>query len=310
MKKLNLNFQTDSQMQELIRRWQEWLGQTRRYSEHTLDAYSRDLSEFIDFVAQKEAHLLGLNDFQNMNVRTFRSFLSERSHKHIEKSSIARELSALKNFFKWLNKNKYIQNTALSIISSPKQSKILPRALDIDDTLSLLSKAKEFAKEPWQGLRDVAVFTLLYGCGLRISEALNLNIGDITTENYLRIKGKGNKERIVPLLPAVVETINDYLAQCPYKMRIGEPLFLGARGERLLPRIVQRQMEKIRMYMQLPDSITPHALRHSFATHLLENGTDLRSLQELLGHASLTTTQRYTDVSIEKMTEEYNKWQK
>jgi len=309
MKIIN-NFKTDSQMQELIRRWQEWLSQTRRYSAHTLDAYSRDLGEFIDFVVQKEEHHLTIDDFQNMSVRTFRSYLSERSRRHIEKSSIARELSALKNFFKWMNKNKYIENTALTIISSPKQPKVLPRALDVDDTFTFLDKAKEFAKEPWQGLRDVAVFTLLYGCGLRISEALNLNVGDITNQNYLRIKGKGNKERIVPLLPAVVKTIDDYLAQCPYKMRIGEPLFLGARGERLLPRIVQRQMEKIRMYLQLPDSITPHALRHSFATHLLENGTDLRSLQELLGHASLTTTQRYTDVSIEKMTEEYNKWQK
>ena len=154
------------------------------------------------------------------------------------------------------------------------------------------------------------MFTLLYGCGLRISEALSLNIGDISNENYLRIKGKGNKERIVPLLPEVVDSINDYLSKCPYKMRTGEPLFVGARGERLLPRIVQRQMKKIRTYLGLPDSITPHALRHSFATHLLANGTDLRSLQELLGHASLSTTQRYTDVSIEKMTEEYQKWQK
>lgn len=300
----------DSQMQEIVRRWQEWLSGTKRYSEHTLDAYSRDLSAFLAFASQKLNHLLTLEDFQNFDVRTFRSFLSERSHKHIEKSSMARELSALKNFFKWLNKNQYIKNTTLTIISSPKQNKILPRALDVDDTFTFLDEVKKFAKEPWQGLRDLAVFTLLYGCGLRISEALNLNVGDVTDENYIKIKGKGNKERIVPMLPAVIQAINNYLAQCPYKMRLGEPLFLGARGERLLPRIVQRQMEKIRRYMQLPDSITPHALRHSFATHLLENGTDLRALQELLGHASLTTTQRYTDVSIEKMTEEYNKWQK
>lgn len=307
---LRITENIDLQMQEIIRRWQEWLSSTRRYSEHTLDAYSRDLAAFLLFASQKNNHTLTLNDFQNFDIRIFRSFLSDRSHKHIEKSSIARELSALKNLFKWLNKNQYIKNTVLTIISSPKQTKVLPRALDVDDTFTFLDEAKKFAKEPWQGLRDLAVFTLLYGCGLRISEALNLNVGDITDENYIKIKGKGNKERIVPLLPAVTQAINDYLAQCPYKMRLGEPLFLGARGERLLPRIVQRQMEKIRRFMQLPDSITPHALRHSFATHLLENGTDLRALQELLGHASLTTTQRYTDVSIEKMTEEYNKWQK
>lgn len=300
----------DLQMQEIIRRWQEWLSGTKRYSTNTLDAYSRDLSVFLTFASEKYKRNLNLDDFQRFDIRLFRSFLSARSHKRIEKSSMARELSALKNFYKWLNKNNYTQNTNLSIISSPKHAKILPRALDINDTFTFLDEAKKFAKTPWQGSRDVAVFTLLYGCGLRISEALSLNMGDITAQNYIKIKGKGNKERIVPLLPAVVKAIDDYLSQCPYKMSTGEPLFLGARGERLLPRIIQRQMEKIRTYMQLPDSITPHALRHSFATHLLENGTDLRSLQELLGHASLTTTQRYTDVSIEKMTEEYNKWQK
>lgn len=308
--KNEIKFAVDIQMQELIHRWKEWLADTRRYSTHTLDAYLRDLSEFISFTAQQVGHTLTLSDFQNLTVRNFRSFLAHRTHQHLEKSSIARELSSLKNFFKWLNKNKYIENTSLSIISSPRQAKILPRALEIDDTFSFLNNVTSFSKTAWQGLRDVAVFTLLYGCGLRISEALSLNIGDINNSNYLRIKGKGNKERIVPLLPEVIKRIDDYLAQCPYKMRTGEPLFLGARGERLLPRIVQRQMEKIRRYMGLSDSITPHALRHSFATHLLSNGTDLRSLQELLGHASLSTTQRYTDVNIEKMTEEYQKWQK
>jgi len=195
-------------------------------------------------------------------------------------------------------------------ISSPKREKILPYALDIDDTMDFIEEAKNLSNDVWQGLRDSAIFTLLYGCGLRISEALSLNVGDITSENYLRIKGKGNKERIVPLLPAVVENINIYMEHCPYNLRTGEALFLGARGERLLPRIVQRQMQKIRLYMGLPDTVTPHALRHSFATHLLANGTDLRSIQELLGHVSLSTTQRYTDVNIEQIKKEYQKWNK
>lgn len=303
------NNKIDLQMQELFSRWYNWLRNIKRYSEHTLDSYSRDLAEFIDFAFEKQNRPLTLNNFQNFDVRNFRSFLAYRSHKHIAKSSLARELSALKNFFKWLNKNGYIQNTALTIISSPRQPKILPRALDVKDTLNFLDKAKGFGKQAWLGLRDAAIFSLLYGCGLRISEALNLNIGDITTENYLRIKGKGNKERIIPLLPAVTKAIDAYLEECPYKMRNGEPLFLGARGERLLPRIVQRQMQKIRLSLNLPDNITPHALRHSFATHLLSEGIDLRAIQELLGHASLTTTQRYTDVNIEKITKEYNKWQ-
>ena len=306
---MTVAYRADLQTQEIIRRWQEWLGNIKRYSQHTLDAYSSDVSEFINFIANKKQQNICLNDLQNCDVRTFRSFLSERTHKHIEKNSIARELSALKNFFKWLNRNNYIQNTNLTIISIPRRNKILPRALEVDDTLNFLENAKKFGKKPWLGLRDTAVFTLLYGCGLRISEALSLNIGDITSENYIRIKGKGNKERIVPLLPLVQKTIQNYLEECPFKMRQGEPLFVGARGERLLPRIIQRQMQKIRLFMGIPDSITPHALRHSFATHLLAKGTNLRSIQELLGHQSLMTTQRYTDVNIEKIKEEYKKWQ-
>lgn len=307
--KSEIQYHSDIQMQEIIHRWLKWLFETRRYSAHTLDAYSRDLSEFTEFASSQKGEDLSLDDFQHFSVRTFRSYLSHRAHLNINKSSLARELSALKNFYKWLNKNNYTANTNLSILSSPKRTKALPRALEIDDAFSLLEETPNFSKKRWLGLRDVAVFALLYGCGLRISEALSLNLGDISQENYLRIKGKGNKERIVPLLPIITEYIENYLHECPYKMRQGEPLFLGSRGERLLPRIVQRQMQKIRAYMNLPDSITPHALRHSFATHLLANGTDLRSIQELLGHASLSTTQRYTDVSIEKIKNEYKKWQ-
>lgn len=302
-------YQADAQVSELIRRWQEWLGSIRRYSQHTLDAYARDLADFISFTAAQKEREIQLTDFANFTVRTFRAYLSARAQKHIEKSSIARELSSIKSFYKWLHKNNYADNAAISVISTPRQAKVLPRALEVSDTFSLLDEAENFSKDEWQGLRDTAVLTLLYGCGLRISEALSLNIGDITEENYLRIVGKGNKERIVPLLPEVKKCITAYLEACPYKMRQGEPLFLGARGERLLPRIIQRQLQKIRLYMGLPDSITPHALRHSFATHLLANGSDLRSIQELLGHASLTTTQRYTEVNIEKIQEEYKKWQ-
>ena len=149
---------------------------------------------------------------------------------------------------------------------------------------------------------------LLYGCGLRISEALSLNVGDINpNSNFLRIKGKGNKERLVPLLPIITEAVNAYTAAAPYTFKHGEALFVGARGERLSPRIIQRQLQKIRAYMGLPDTVTPHALRHSYATHLLAEGTDLRSIQELLGHASLTTTQRYTDVQTETLKREYDK---
>lgn len=308
--KKEITYKADSYMLKLIKQWQEWLCSTRRYSVHTLDAYSRDLADFINFLSEQQNHTLSIENLQQLEYQTILSFITHRKHKHIEKNSLARNISTLKNFFKWLNKNKYLNNSLFNDISSPKREKILPYALDIDDTLDFIEEAKNLNKDVWQGLRDTAIFTLLYGCGLRISEALSLNVGDITTENYLRIKGKGNKERIVPLLPIVIENINNYVEHCPYKLRAGEALFLGARGERLLPRIVQRQMQKIRLYMGLPDTVTPHALRHSFATHLLANGTDLRSIQELLGHASLSTTQRYTDVDIEQIKKEYQKWNK
>ena len=268
---------------------------------------SRDLSGFFDFAAEHLGKVPETADLAKLEVRDFRAYLSQRAARHIDKSSLARELSTLKNFFKWLARYDILRNPALSVIRTPRRAKVLPKALEVNDTFNVIDEAQNLASNSWQGLRDMAIFTLLYGCGLRISEALSLNVGDIGNNDFLRIKGKGNKERIVPLLPVVVENINKYLAECPYQPKQGEPLFLGARGDRLVPRIIQRQMQKIRAYLGLPDNLTPHALRHSFATHLLAEGTDLRSIQELLGHASLTTTQRYTDVQIETLKKEYDK---
>lgn len=262
---------------------------------------------FFDFAAEHLGKVPETADLAKLEVRDFRAYLSQRAARHIDKSSLARELSTLKNFFKWLARYDILRNPALSVIRTPRRAKVLPKALEVNDTFNVIDEAQNLASNSWQGLRDTAIFTLLYGCGLRISEALSLNVGDIGNNDFLRIKGKGNKERIVPLLPVVVENINKYLAECPYQPKQGEPLFLGARGDRLVPRIIQRQMQKIRAYLGLPDNLTPHALRHSFATHLLAEGTDLRSIQELLGHASLTTTQRYTDVQIETLKKEYDK---
>lgn len=301
--KTEIKYNVTAELLEVIQKWQAWLKNERRYSENTLDAYYRDLAAFFDFFEQP----INISKLGKLDVRDFRSYLSSRVAKHLEKSSIAREISTLKNFFKWLDKNEIAKNSAISIISSPRRAKVLPKSLDIDETFEVIKESKLMTKDAWQGLRDAAVFTLLYGCGLRISEALSLDIGDIDNNDFVRIKGKGNKTRIVPLLPVVIEKIDAYLAECPYKMRTGDAMFLGARGERLKPRIIQRQMQKIRAYLGLPDTLTPHALRHSFATHLLAEGTDLRSIQELLGHASLTTTQRYTDVQIEKLKKEYDK---
>lgn len=305
--KRKIDYKAADELVDVIHDWQSWLREEKRYSEHTLDAYFRDLSFFFEFLHNSLKKLPDIADAEKIDVRGFRAYLSQRAAKHISKSSLAREISAIKNFFKWLDRKGIVKNAAITIISSPRKPKVLPKALDVRDTFRVIHEACRNEKEPWQGLRDTAVFTLLYGCGLRISEALSLNVGDFDNNKFLRIRGKGKKTRLVPLLPVVTDNIDAYLAQCPYKMRRGEALFLGARGDRLSPRIIQRQLEKIRFKLGLPDTLTPHALRHSFATHLLEAGTDLRSIQELLGHASLTTTQRYTDVQIETLKKEYHK---
>ena len=305
--KSEIKYNASREIKQLIAQWQSWLLNERRYSPHTLDAYSRDLSGFFDFAAEHLGKVPETADLAKLEVRDFRASLSQRAARHIDKSSLARELSTLKNFFNWLARYDILRNPAFSVIRTPRRANVLPKALEVNDTFNVIDEAQNLASNSWQGLRDMAIFTLLYGCGLRISEALSLNVGDIGNNDFLRIKGKGNKERIVPLLPVVVENINKYLAECPYQPKQGEPLFLGARGDRLVPRIIQRQMQKIRAYLGLPDNLTPHALRHSFATHLLAEGTDLRSIQELLGHASLTTTQRYTDVQIETLKKEYDK---
>lgn len=305
--KQEIKYNADAKLLEVIKNWLSWLKNERRYSEHTVDAYARDLACFVNFFGEDDTYI-DIDFIKNMGIRDFRRFVANRSAQYIEKSSVAREISTLKNFFKWLDKVHILKNTAISLLSSPRLPKVLPKSLDVEDAQDLLKTAKTFAKDDWQGLRDQAVLILLYGCGLRISEALSLNVGDITAKTqFLRIKGKGSKERIVPLLPIVQEAVKRYLSAVPYDLKINEPLFVGARGERLSPRIIQRQLQKIRAYMGLPDTVTPHALRHSFATHLLSEGTDLRSIQELLGHASLTTTQRYTDVQIDTLKREYDK---
>ena len=290
--KQEIKYNTDNELKAKIEKWLEELSSERRYSPHTIDAYARDLSFFTEFFETP----LSLKKLSRLDVKDFRAYISRRAAKHLSKSSLAREISTLRSFFRWLDKNDIVKNTAIDVINSPRQDKILPRP--VPAVLSNLTLT----------LTALAIFTLLYGCGLRVSEALSLNFGDIEPNTQLlRITGKGNKTRLVPILSEVIDTITAYINECPYNFNQGDALFLGTRGERLSPRIIQRQMQKIRAYLGLPDNLTPHALRHSFATHLLAEGTDLRSIQELLGHASLTTTQRYTDVEIETLQKEYRK---
>ena len=301
--KQNIKFNVSAEVLSFIKAWQDWLLYEKRFSEHTLEAYSRDLSFFMNFFEN-----VSIDFLSNMDVRDFRRFISHRAALEIEKSSLSREVSAIKNFFNWLLKKQGIKNEAVSLISNPKRNKTLPKAIDMNDIFEFLQEAPEYAASEWQGLRDKAVFMLLYGSGLRISEALSLNTGDIANgQQALVVKGKGNKERLVPLLPEVIDAIHVYKQNVPYALKKDGALFVGARGERLLPRIIQRQMKKIREHLGLPDSATPHALRHSFATHLLNEGCDLRSIQELLGHETLSTTERYTNVSLQTLQNEYEK---
>ena len=301
--KQEIKYNVDRDVKEVITDWLNWLKSERVYSEHTLDGYARDFADFTQFFNKP----LSLNKLEKLDVRDFRNYIADKASHHLEKTSIARHISTLKNFFKFLNSQKIIKNTAIGAISSPRRNKSLPKALDVNQTFDVLDECQNFAKNSWQGLRDVAILTILYGCGLRISEALNLNVGDFSNKDFIRIKGKGNKERIVPVLPQIIDAVQAYVHECPYQLKNGEALFVGARGERLSPRIIQRLLQKMRTSLGLPENLTPHALRHSFATHLLAEGTDLRSIQELLGHASLSTTQRYTDVNIETLKKEYSK---
>jgi integrase/recombinase XerC len=295
----------DKELANLIDRWIEWLKTQRNYSNHTINGYLSDLKIFLDYISINDK--VGIYTLKALDIRDFRNFFSYRAKNNINKTSIAREESSVRNFFKWLDDNNVMQNTAIFQISSPKLPKVLPRSLDVNTIIDVIEKATENCSEPWLGSRDKAIFTLLYGCGLRISEALSLNVEDVETNDFIKIRGKGNKDRYVPVLPIVIDRIDEYKRKCPYKLKGGDALFLGAKGERVSPRIIQRKLQKIRTELNLPPNITPHALRHSFATHLLAQGSDLRSIQELLGHASLSSTQRYTDVNLDKIQQEYKK---
>jgi integrase/recombinase XerC len=210
-------------------------------------------------------------------------------------------LSVLRGFVRFLHRRGFASTSALAALRSPRLRASVPKPLTVDDATAAVDAVGGLATKGWQGKRDIAILTLLYGCGLRLSEALGLRRGEAPLSEMLVVTGKGSKQRLLPVLPAVHEAVANYLAACPYALAADGPLFVGARGGPLNPRLVQRQMEAVRGYLGLPESATPHALRHSFATHLLSAGGDLRAIQELLGHASLSTTQRYTLVETERL---------
>lgn len=284
----------------------------KRLSPHSCQAYISDLQAFFGFLMGHLGHEAGLGDLQHLRAADFRAFLAKKRSRNNAKSSLARALSSLRSFFRFLNKSGRLENTALETLKGPRLPPPVPKPLSVADARKLTSASlKIFASaEPWVQARDIAVLILLYACGLRISEALNLNRADAPlsfSQTSLRVLGKANKTRIVPVLPVVREAIQSYISLCPYPLAPDAPLFIGVKGKRLGSRAIQKTVTRLRAALDLPENTTPHALRHSFATHLLTAGGDLRTIQELLGHASLSTTQAYTKIDTARLLEVYNK---
>ncbi len=290
-----------------IAAWLTHLGAERRLSPKTLEAYRRDVLQFLNFLAGHRGGPPSLKELAALTPADVRAFLAARRAENIGSRSLMRTLAGIRAFARFLERSGKGKVGALAAVRAPKIGKTLPRPLAADAARRMADPASAAGdgREPWIHARDAAVLGLLYGCGLRISEALGLKRGDFGASDALTVMGKGRKQRMVPLLPQVQKLVADYMALCPYDLPAQGPLFVGAKGGALSPRIVQLAMARLRGALGLPETATPHALRHSFATHLLAGGGDLRSIQELLGHRSLSTTQIYTAVDAQRLIAAY-----
>ncbi len=298
------------QVSDLVQKFLRHLNAERGLADKTLEAYERDLRQFMLFLSGYRGESVSIHMLDELDVRVFRSFLARRRNEGASSRSLARTLSALRGFFRFLKRSHILDNQAILAVQRPKIPHSLPKALSEDKAQKVMNGAdlvQRDGAEPWVLARDSAVLLLLYGSGLRICEALNLNHEDAPNgqKDILRIHGKGGKQRIVPVLPVAVRAVTHYLALCPFDFQPDSPLFRGEKGKRLSPRIMQLLMQRLRGALGLSETATPHALRHSFATHLLGNGGDLREIQELLGHASLSTTQIYTEVNKSHLLKSY-----
>jgi integrase/recombinase XerC len=284
------------------------LSHVRNASKHTVKNYGRDVQVFLQFYGRHLGEDVKISTLSKLEARDARAWLSDLSSKNVGASSRARALSSLRGFYRFLARNKLTENAVLKTMRAPKRNAPAPRPLSSDSIDQLLMEAPQ-AKEGWEGLRDRALFLLLYGSGLRLSEALSLTGEDTAAleRGQLTVTGKGRKQRVVPVLEKVSDGLKDYMKACPHPFDRKQPLFKGARGKVLNPAQAQKAMRNLRRQLQFPDHATPHALRHSFASHLLNSGADLRSIQELLGHASLSTTQVYTKVDETSLMKVYEK---
>ena len=299
-------FATDETVRAQINLWQRDLASVRRLAENTLEAYGRDLDQFLTFLSGHTGGAVTLATIKDLRGADIRAFMAQRRNETLGSRSLARVLSALKSFFRFLEREGVVATEALNVIRTPKLARSLPKALTVLEARETITATAAMEERPWIAARDMAVLSLCYGAGLRIAEALAVTRGDLEGA-ALRVTGKGGKVRLVPLIDAVRRSIDTYLDLCPFKPWPEEPLFRGAKGGVLSPRLIQMRVVQLRSALGLPPSATPHALRHSFATHLLSRGGDLRAIQELLGHASLSTTQIYTAVDTERLLDSYRK---
>ncbi len=291
---------------DLLQRWLAHVQSIDGASDATIDAYTRDLLGFLSFQSVYAGDSLGLGPLQRLGVRQMRAWMAEERGRGVGARSLARKLSAVKSFYRWWSDHERFDPTPVLSVRAPKYQRPLPRPLSESAAKDVLEVVGQQDARDWVQARDTAIVTLLYGCGLRRSEALGLTGANLPMGDALRITGKGGKDREVPVLPAARDAVARYVALCPYRPDPSEPLFRGIRGGPLNPRQVAKMVEQARLQLGLPASATPHAMRHSFATHLLNAGGDLRAIQELLGHASLSTTQAYTAVDTARLLEVYN----
>ena len=293
-------------LRDALERWLSELAAVGGRSPNTVEAYRTDVLSFLAFLQEYEGDTLGTGHLARLTTRTMRAWMAHERGRGLSARSLARALSAVKNFVSWMAEREGFDPSAVLMTRSPKFQKKLPRPLAEDAARAMIDTVELQSTTDWIARRDMAVVTLLYGCGLRISEALSLAGRALPLGETMRITGKGNKERLVPVVPAARRAMEGYLDACPFDITSDSPVFRGARGGALNPRLIQKVMEKARAQLGLPATATPHAMRHSFATHLMNAGGDLRAIQELLGHASLSTTQAYTAVDTARLMEVYD----
>lgn len=301
------HFNANNDINQVYERWITWMKIEKHYSQNTVSSYSIDISYFLSFLNKHFEKKISRSDLLDVEVQDIRSWIVYLKNNNYQSTSYSRYIAAIRNFFYYMSKFENIVNNNATTIKVKRKIQKLPKSLDVSDTNLALEESLAISKDTWIQKRDYAIILLIYGCGLRISEALSITKNDINAD-YIRVLGKGNKIRSVPILESVKNAIINYIDHCPYNIGRNEFIFRGKIGRPLNKTVFQQQIRKIRYNLGLSDAITPHSFRHSFATHLLAAGADLRSIQELLGHKNLSTTQIYTSINTEKLLDSYSKF--